>query len=238
MSRLQTHTDQSLAKTATASAGPAALVLVSDNKPAVPAGTSVAVINPDTVARIRALDAEATALKNDADRKYAERDQIRKDAACLIVELLEAGASQRAVADATGTSRGHISFASTAWFLLQDETLGLTSFNEAYKLAQRPATRAAIEAARNPDAIEAPAADGTGIADAGAGATTSTPASTTEDRPFPPWHKQVQTVSEMVPGMIAQADLRQARALDRTLRRLVSELAARIKYLEGAPGHA
>jgi hypothetical protein len=220
----------------TPAAGPEpALVLVRDRKaqaPAVRASSSVAVLDQNAVDRIKFLEAEAKALIRQASEKREEAEDIRKQAAQLIVKLLHAGASQRDVASAIGRSHSHVSFASTAWFILQDETLNVTSFNKAYKMAQHKVDgAAAIEAQRGPEAIESPAAADAARAPARNG-------SAAAERPFPPWKKQMDVLGPLLPEMVEQADLRQARSLFRVLERLARDLHAKIKDLESVPGHA
>jgi len=164
-------------------------------------------LNEKRIAQIKAYEAEV-------DELIGESENIRSQSASLMVQEIEAGASERAIAKAIGKSDSHVHFAVTAWRLLQDEDRGLENFNAAYKLAKKPAAER--------DAPTSPV-------------NTDPDAST---NPFPKWAAQVRTLNKVLSEMITQSTVPQAKQLDKLLTKGLRDTLTKLQDLEETPGGA
>lgn len=164
-------------------------------------------LNRADVDRIVALEAEADTL-------VGEADNIRAQAAALIVKQLDNGASERQVAAAIGKSDSHVHFAAAAWRRLQDPESAITDFQTAYKLAK----------AKKSDTTA-------GVTGPDSGSDQAGPDESAE-APFPAWAKQVRDLRRLVPEMIDQANYNQIKKLANMLERFTREALSKEQDLE------
>jgi hypothetical protein len=167
---------------------------------------------PEVLSKPKAKKAVADIKRyeGEADSHMEEADNFRAQAAGLIVQLLDAGATERQVADAIGKGRSHVHFAATAWRLLQGDEAVVKDFNSAYKLAKRPA------AERTPEAVN-----------------TDTAAA---ENPFPSWAKQMRELKRLTAEMIDQASLAQVRQFLKTMEKQSRAAATKEQDMAGLEG--
>jgi hypothetical protein len=164
--------------------------------------------------QIKAWEAEAEGLTGEADN-------FRAQAASYIVMELEAGATERQLAEAIGKSPGHVHHAAKAWRLMQSDDFKVAAdapdrFNQAYKKAKQKAVT---------DTEGQTDGEGGGDDDAA-------------EQPYPAWSKQVKAFNNLVPVMIDQGSLKQIRQLLSMLGKQTKAAASKEQDLDSVPDSA
>jgi hypothetical protein len=155
---------------------------------------------------------QIVAWETEADGMMGEADNFRANAAALIVKELDAGATERQVAEAIHKSNAHVHFAAVAWRNLQGDEK-IADFNTAYKLAKRPPKQETEDGEPvNPD-------------------------SETAEHPFPPWAKQVREFNRLTSEMITQANLKQIQQYLKLAEKQARAASTKLEDLESVGGN-